>query len=182
MDAFEAVYRQHGSRLFGLACRMTGSTADGEDLLQEIFLQAFRKLDSFKGQSTLGTWLYRLAVNLCLDFVRGKQARAGRVTDWLDERDQQVAATAPMSAVTQIDLERAIARLPPGCRAAFVLHDVEGYEHHEVAELLGVAEGTSKSQVFKARLKLRAALRGVDLVGTQAPRPLPVKPVTVHDP
>ncbi|MGE5245666.1 MAG: RNA polymerase sigma factor [Betaproteobacteria bacterium] len=154
--AFETVYRQHAPRIYALACRIAGSTAEGEDLLQEIFLQAHRKLDTFKGDAALGTWLYRLATNYCLDFVRSRRAKMERVTDPLE-----TAAVPPARRETplaRIDLERAIAQLPDGCREAFVLHDVEGYDHREVGRLLGIAEGTSKSQVFKARARLRALL------------------------
>jgi RNA polymerase sigma-70 factor (ECF subfamily) len=127
-------------------------------------MTAYRKLDSFRGESTLGTWLYRLAMNHCLDFLRGRQVRMARATDSLDEEGApELADAGPRvpSAITKLDLERAIAGLPAGCRAAFVLHDVEGLEHREIASLLGVSEGTSKSQVHKARMKLRAALSAV---------------------
>lgn len=156
--AFETLYRQHAPRLYSLASRMSGSVDDGEDLVQEIFLQAHRKLGSFKGDAALGTWLYRLAVNHCLDFVRSRQAKNTKVTDTLDDTVLQPAAPRE-TPIARIDLERAIAGLPDGCRAAFVLHDVEGLDHREVAALLGIAEGTSKSQVFKARMKLRAMLQ-----------------------
>lgn len=159
MDAFETIYRQHAPRLYSLAVRMTGSAADGEDLLQEIFLQAHRKLGSFKGDAALGTWLYRLAVNYCLDHVRSRRARMDKVTEALD---QTAVAMEPRAAretpIARLDLERALAQLPDGCREAFVLHDIEGFDHKEVGDLLGIAEGTSKSQVFKARMKLRAML------------------------
>ena len=160
-DAFEELYRQHSRRLFGLVFRMTGSAEDAEDLLQEVFLQVHRKLSGFRGESTLGTWLYRLAMNHCLDHLRGKQAKMSRATDSLDrEEAPEPTAHEPIvpSAISRMDLERAIATLPEGCKAAFLLHDVEGFEHNEVAEILGVSEGTSKSQVHKARLKLRAIL------------------------
>jgi RNA polymerase sigma-70 factor (ECF subfamily) len=169
--AFEQLYRAHAGRLYTMLVRMAGSASDAEDLLQEVFLNAHRKLGSFRGESALGTWLYRMAVNHCLDFLRGRQARMARATDSLDdERAFEPAASAPLvpSAVSRVDLERAIARLPDGCRTAFVLHDVEGFEHHEVAALLGVSEGTSKSQVHKARLKLRAWLRGEAARGGRA--------------
>jgi RNA polymerase sigma-70 factor (ECF subfamily) len=157
--AFEEIYRQHAGRLFNLAVRMAGSTDAAEDLLQEVFLTAHRKIGSFRGDSSLGTWLYRLAVNQCLDHLRGREAKMGRVTESLDaEGAVQPVAAIPLSQVARIDLERAIAKLPPGCRAAFLLHDVEGMEHREVAEILQVSEGTSKSQVHKARMKLRAML------------------------
>ena len=158
VDAFAELYRHHSPRIFALACRMSGSSEAGEDLLQEIFLQAHRKIRGFKGDSTVGTWLYRLAINHCLDFVRSRQAKMEKATDSLDRDDAPPAGASHESPVERIDLERAIRQLPPGCREAFVLHDVEGYEHREIARMLGIAEGTSKSQVFKARMKLRAVL------------------------
>jgi RNA polymerase sigma-70 factor, ECF subfamily len=159
LAAFEELYRAHAGKLFSVACRMVGNPADAEDLLQEIFLSAHRKLDGFRGESALGTWLYRLATNHCLDHLRSRAARMNQVTDALDDEPGQAAGrTLAEQTVTKMDLERALARLPEGCRAAFVLHDVQGLEHREVAEVLGVAEGTSKSQVHKARQRLRALL------------------------
>jgi RNA polymerase sigma-70 factor (ECF subfamily) len=159
--AFEELYRAHAGRLYNLVFRMAGSAEQAEDLLQEVFLHAHRKLASFRGDSSLGTWLYRLAVNHSLDFLRGRQARMTRSTESLDRdgADEPAAATPRVpTAISRLDLERSIARLPAGCRAAFILHDVEGFEHQEVAQMLGVSEGTSKSQVHKARMKLRAML------------------------
>jgi len=159
VQAFETIYRQHAARLYTLACRMAGSPEDGEDLLQEIFLQAYRKLGSFKGDAALGTWLYRLALNHCLDYVRSRQAKMSRLTDTLDADTSYQPVARRDTPIARLDLERALERLPDGCREAFVLHDVEGLDHKEVGRLLGIAEGTSKSQVFKARAKLRAMLR-----------------------
>jgi len=161
VDAFEELYRQHARRLFSLVLRMIGSADDAEDLLQEVFLQAHRKLAGFRGESTLGTWLYRLTMNHCLDHLRGRQAKMSRATDSLDDEDAaEPAARAPVvpSAISRMDLERAIDTLPEGCKAAFLLHDVEGFEHREIAEILGISDGTSKSQVHKARMKLRVIL------------------------
>jgi RNA polymerase sigma-70 factor, ECF subfamily len=161
LAAFDEIYRVHAGRLYSVACRLVGNQADAEDLLQDIFLAAHRKLDSFRGDSALGTWLYRLATNLCLDHLRSKAVRTSQLTDALD--DEPGLSDAPSRGlaartVARMDLERALAKLPEGCRAAFVLHDIEGLEHREVADILGVAEGTSKSQVHKARLRLRALL------------------------
>ena len=163
LGAFEELYRAHAGRLYSVAFRLVGNAADAEDLLQDIFLAAHRKLDTFRGESALGTWLYRLATNLCLDHLRSRTGRSNQVTDALDDEPglfDQSGGNLADRTVTKMDLERALARLPEGCRAAFVLHDVEGLEHREVAEVLGIAEGTSKSQVHKARLKLRAILSG----------------------
>jgi len=165
--AFEVVYRAHAGRLFGLLTRMTGSAQDAEDLLQDVFVHAHRKLASFRGESSLGTWLYRLAVNQCLDHMRSKQSRVARATGSLDDdgaAEPAAAAPALPEAIARIDLERAIAQLPDGCRAVFVLHDVEGLDHREVGAALGISEGTSKSQVHKARMKLRVLLRGTRAV------------------
>ena len=159
VDAFETIYNQHAARIYTLACRMAGSPQDGEDLLQEIFLQAHRKLASFKGDSSLGTWLYRLALNHCLDYVRSRRAKMGRLTDTLDAEGAMEPVAARETPIARVDLERALQQLPEGCREAFVLHDVEGFDHKEVAKLLGIAEGTSKSQVFKARNRLRGLLK-----------------------
>ena len=160
VEAFEALYRQHAARIYTMACRMAGSPEDGEDLLQEIFLQAHRKLGSFKGDSAIGTWLYRLALNHCLDYVRSRQAKMSKLTETLDADASFEPTARRETPIARMDLERAVARLPEGCREAFVLHDVEGFDHKEVGRLLGIAEGTSKSQVFKARMKLRSMLRG----------------------
>jgi RNA polymerase sigma-70 factor (ECF subfamily) len=155
------VYRAHSRKLYGLAVRMLGNPADAEDMLQEIFLAAHRKLDGFRGESALGTWLYRLAVNLCLDYLRSRTGRAIHMTDALDDEPALPDARSQGLAertVTKMDLERALAQLPEGCRTAFVLHDVQGLEHREVGEIMGIAEGTSKSQVHKARMRLRTLL------------------------
>jgi RNA polymerase sigma-70 factor, ECF subfamily len=127
-----------------------------------VFLAVFRKLESFRGESSLATWLYRLAMNVCLDRLRSRGHRERKITDEFDVEDAaHVAAPAPsgrLSPGAAIDLERAIASLPAAARAAFLLHDVEGFDHREVGGILGIAEGTSKSQVHKARLRIRSFL------------------------
>lgn len=161
--AFDELYHQHAGRLYNLAYRMAGTANDAEDLLQDVFLLAYRKVSSFRGESSLGTWLYRLAMNHCLDVLRSRQSRMGQHTDSLDEEGAaEPAAPLPLPVVGKIDLERAIGRLPHACRAAFLLHDVEGFGHQEVGAILGISEGTSKSQVHKARLRIRSYLRSGD--------------------
>jgi len=157
--AFEELYRLYSPRLFGVAYRLVGPQ-EAEDLLQEIFLSAHRKLSQYKGESSLGTWLFRLATNQCLDYLRSKRARLALLTDGFehDPNAQGSAAGAIVGVVDRMDLERALALLPPGARAVFVLHDVEGCEHREVAEHLGISDGTSKSQLHKARMRLRSLL------------------------
>ncbi len=163
LAAFEEIYRAHSGKLYSLACRMLGNPVDAEDLLQEIFLSAHRKLEGFRGESALGTWLYRLATNQCLDYLRSRAAKTSQVTGAIEDEpslsDSGSRAIAERT-VARMDLERALAKLPGGARAAFVLHDIQGLEHSEVASALGIAEGTSKSQVHKARLRLRAILSG----------------------
>src|SRR5437763_7343776 len=129
VDAFAELYALHSARIFSLAARMAGSPETGEDLLQEIFLQAYRKIGGFKGDAAVGTWLYRLALNHCLDFVRSHQARMDKSTDPLEPESHRAApAASPESPVDRLDRERAKQQLPAGCREVFVLHDVEGYE------------------------------------------------------
>ena len=171
--AFEELYKRHGSRVYTVAYRMTGSAADAEDLVQDVFLQVFRRLNSFRGEAAFGTWIHRISVNACLDYARSKQGRRQRATDSVDDLD---ALGAPGqrpwradSALDRLDLERAVAQLPPSYRRAFLLHDVEGLEHHEVGAALGIAEGTSKSLLHKARTRLRAVLRGAEPGAAERP-------------
>lgn len=154
-DAFETLYRRHSSAIFGLALRMVRNRADAEDLLQEIFLHAYDRLSSFEGRSAFGTWLYRLGVNRCLDHLRSRGAKEQSRNEPLDPA-QAGAGAGP--GARGIELERAIVELPPSSRAAFLLHDVVGFDHKEVGEILGVAAGTSKSLVHRARTKLREML------------------------
>jgi RNA polymerase sigma-70 factor (ECF subfamily) len=161
---FEALYREHASRLFNVAWRMCGCRTEAEDLLQDIFLLAYRKLAEFRGESAIGTWLYRVAMNRCLDHLKSAETRARRATASLDDELPAIACkgrTSRDDEITKMDLERAIGQLPDGARAVFLLHDVEGFQHQEIAAILGISEGTSKSQVHKARLRVRAALRGI---------------------
>jgi RNA polymerase sigma-70 factor (ECF subfamily) len=161
MGAFEELYGQHAPRLYNLALRMLNNSADAEDAVQDTFLVAHKRLETFRGEAALGTWLYKLTVNQCLDRLRSRAARESQATDSLDEPDRlwQPRALGD-SPVERMDLKSAIAQLPDGGRAVFVLHDIEGLEHREIAKLLGISDGTSKSQLHKARLRLRQLLRG----------------------
>jgi RNA polymerase sigma-70 factor (ECF subfamily) len=160
LGAFEELYGLYASRLYNLAYRMLGNAADAEDALQDTFLAAHRRLESFRGEAALGTWLYRLAVNQCLDRMRSRAGREAKATDSLDEPNATWQPAGPADRPAErMDLKRAIARLPEGSRSVFVLHDVEGLEHQEIGRLLGISEGTSKSQLHKARLRLREMLR-----------------------
>lgn len=154
--AFERLYRKHCGAVFGLALRMLRNREDAEDLLQEIFLQVHDKLPTFAGRSAFGTWLHRLAVNRCLDHLRSRGAKEQSRTDPLPE---MLSSGRSPEGARGLELERAIGFLPPSSRAAFLLHDVAGYDHREVGSILGVAVGTSKSLVHRARMKLRDQLK-----------------------
>src|SRR5688500_11640068 len=137
---------------------MMGNPTEAEDMTQEVFLQLFNKIGMFRGDSAFTTWLHRMTVNQVLMHFRKKSTRSEKLTEEGETPVQIVKGTAnpdKMPVVDRIALERALQQLPTGYRTAFVLHDIEGYEHYEVADMLGIAEGTSKSQLHKARLKLR---------------------------
>jgi RNA polymerase sigma-70 factor, ECF subfamily len=162
VSAFEQLYERHHRRVYSLCLRMTGNVAEAEDLAQEAFIQLYRKTGSFRGESAFTTWLHRLTVNQVLMHFRKKGVRLEQTTDDGDVPVQVVAGTenpASMPVVDRIALDRAISQLPPGYRSVFVLHDVEGHEHEEIARMLGCSVGTSKSQLHKARMKLRGLLR-----------------------
>jgi RNA polymerase sigma-70 factor (ECF subfamily) len=160
--AFEELYSRHGRRVYSLCLRMTANAAEAEDLSQEVFIQLYRKAGSFRGESQFTTWLHRLTVNQVLMHFRRRGVRLEQTTDEGDTPPQIVLGTenpSQMPVVDRIALDRAVGQLPPGYRAVFVLHDVEGHEHEEVARLLGCSVGTSKSQLHKARMRLRQLLR-----------------------
>src|SRR5205823_8046391 len=162
MPAFEELYERHHRRVYSLCLRMTGNTAEAEDLAQEAFIQLYRKIGSFRGESAFTTWLHRLTVNQVLMHFRKRGVRFEQTTDDGDVPVQVVQGTenpASMPVVDRIALDRAISQLPPGYRTVFILHDIEGHEHEEIARLLGCSVGTSKSQLHKARMKLRGLLR-----------------------
>ena len=162
MGAFEQLYERHNRRVYSLCLRMTQNVAEAEDLAQEAFIQLFRKIGSFRGESAFTTWLHRLTVNQVLMHFRKKSVKLERTTEEGETPERVVQGTQnpnTMPVIDRIALDRALAQLPPGYREVFVLHDVEGHEHGEIARMLGVAEGTSKSQLHKARMKLRRLLR-----------------------
>jgi len=155
--AFERLYRTHIGRIFALALRLVGEAARAEELAQDVFVRAWERLGSFRGESAIGTWLHRLAVNVILTDRRSGIRFAKRI-EFDDEIEARPVAARDHSPVDVVDLERAIAGLPPGARAVFVLHDVEGYQHKEIAALVGIAEGTSKAHLFRARRLLMEVL------------------------
>jgi len=160
--AFEVLYRKHYRRVYALCLRMMGNPVEAEDMTQEVFLQLFNKIGMFRGESAFTTWLHRMTVNQVLMHFRKKSTRSELLTDEGETPVQIVKGTenpGMMPVVDRISLERALQQLPPGYRTVFVLHDIEGYEHYEISDMLGIAEGTSKSQLHKARLKLRQLIR-----------------------
>jgi RNA polymerase sigma-70 factor (ECF subfamily) len=164
---FERLYRTYSRRVNSLCLRMVGERAQAEDLTQEVFLQVFRKINTFRGESAFSTWLHRIAVNIVLMRLRRKplaDASLDAITSPEEETSQPPQEFGGPDlrlngVVDRVTLEAAINELPPGYRAMFILHDVEGYDHHEIARMFGCSTGNSKSQVHKARLRLRELLR-----------------------
>jgi len=164
--AFAAIYSQHKKRIYSLCLRMLGNPAEAEDLAQEAFLQLHRKIGTFRGDSAFSTWLHRLTVNVVLMQLRKKGLSLISLDESLEpSREEGPARTfgAPdltlTGAIDRLALQKAVDNLPAGYRLIFVLHDIEGYEHNEIASMLDCSIGNSKSQLHKARLKLRDALR-----------------------
>ena len=163
MEAFEEIFRRNHRLVYGLCLRMMLDVSEAEDVTQEVFILLMRKVGGYRGEANFTTWLHRLTVNQVLMRFRKNKSRR---EDALEEGEGQAPealttdARRPAQLIDRVTLERAIAQLPPGYRAAFVLHDVEGYEHEEVARMMGCAVGTSKSQLHKARAKLRKLLAG----------------------
>ena len=165
--AFEFLYQMHGRRVYALCLRMVNNPADAEDLMQEAFLQLFRKIGTFRGESAFSTWLHRMTVNVVLMRLRKKSLPVASLEE-TTEADEATCGPrkdigAPdlrlSGAVDRVNLERSVEKLPPGYRTVFVLHDVQGYEHNEIAEIMGCSVGNSKSQLHKARTRLRDLLQ-----------------------
>lgn len=155
--AFERLYRRHVARIHTLVRRMVGPD-QADDLTQDVFIRAWNKLPTFRAESAFGTWLHRLAVNVVLSRKRSEKSERTWFVDDADALDLHASRQAHPAVV--VDLEQAIARLPVGARQVFVLHDVEGWTHEEIAERLGLVPGTSKSQLSRARAALRRMLDG----------------------
>ena len=171
LAAFEALYRANVARVFALALRLTGDELQARELVQDVFVHAWRRLSSFRGDAALASWLHRITVNTLLMRIRSDDRRTARVRPLRPTRGEQGGAAAeeestsgeegsipPIDVEQAIDLERAVAALPPGARRVFVLHDVAGYRHEEIARLTGLAEGTVRAQLHRARRLLMEAL------------------------
>jgi len=162
MAAFEEIYNRHHRRVYSICLRMLQNATEAEDLTQDVFIQLYRKIGSFRGDSAFTTWLHRLTVNQVLMHFRKRNVKFEKTTEEGETPVQIVPGTEKankMPIVDKIALEHAIDQLPTGYKNVFVLHDVEGYEHEEVARILGCSVGTSKSQLHKARLKLRKLIK-----------------------
>jgi RNA polymerase sigma-70 factor, ECF subfamily len=164
--SFEVLYSLHKRRVYSLCLRMLGNVAEAEDLTQEAFLQLYRKIETFRGDSAFSTWLHRLSVNVVLMHLRKKGLPQISLEEALEptqedgpRKDIGVRDLTLSGSIDRVTLERAVENLPPGYRLVFVLHDVEGYEHNEIADMLSCSIGNSKSQLHKARMKLRELLR-----------------------
>ena len=165
--AFERLYRLHSRRVYALCLRMVSNPAEAEDLAQEAFLQLFRKIGTFRGESAFSTWLHRMAVNVVLMKLRKKSLPETSLDEFTEpdeenggpKRDVGAADPAMLGSVDRVNIQRAVDQLPPGYKQIFVLHDVQGYEHNEIAEIMGCSIGNSKSQLHKARMRLRDLLQ-----------------------
>ena len=165
-EAFQALYDRHKRRVYSLCLRMTANTAEAEDLTQEAFLQLYRKIATFRGESAFSTWLHRLSVNVVLMHLRKKSLPVVSLEETTQageedtpKKDFGAEDLALAGSIDRLHLQKAVDDLPPGYRTIFVLHDVEGYEHNEIAEIVGCSIGNSKSQLHKARMKLRDLLK-----------------------
>ena len=158
VDAFELLYREHAGRIYALCLRLkAGDTTDATELMQDVFIKAWRRLATFRGDSAFSSWLHRLAVNTMLENARSDGRRTARVLT-MDDTSLLAGAARSSGIELKMDMENAIASLPKGARLAFVLHDVEGYRHQEIAEQLSVSVGTIKAQLHRARRLLRERL------------------------
>jgi RNA polymerase sigma-70 factor (ECF subfamily) len=155
VGAFERLYRAHSSRVHSLACRMIGA-AEAAEITQDVFVRAWQKLGTFRGEAAFGTWLHRLAVNVMLAKRSKLKIERGRFDDSEGALDE--VSTPVRTGDLDMDFDAAVHRLPEGARQVFVLHDVEGYKHEEIAQMLGISSGTSKAQLHRARMILRKRL------------------------
>jgi len=166
-QAFERIYSLHSRRVYALCLRMVGNTAEAEDLTQDAFMQLFRKIGTFRGESAFSTWLHRLSVNVVLMKLRKKKLAETSIEETNDPDDESSGLRRELGAqdlllsgsIDRVHLERAIEQLPPGYKQVFVLHDIQGFEHNEIAVLMDCSIGNSKSQLHKARMRLRELLQ-----------------------
>jgi RNA polymerase sigma-70 factor (ECF subfamily) len=160
VDAFEVLYRENSGRVYALCIRLRGGdSSDATELMQDVFVKAWRRLATFRGDCAFSSWLHRLAVNTMLENARSDRRRTARVLS-MEDTSLLPGAAQSTNVELKMDMEKAVASLPKGARLAFVLHDVEGYQHQEIAEQLSVSVGTVKAQLHRARRLLRERLEG----------------------
>ena len=168
--AFESLYRAHSRRVYALCLRMARNPVEAEDLTQEAFLQMYRKIQTFRGESSFSTWLHRVTVNVVLMKLRRKRYNEVSIEESTERDEESFTPRGEFGqtdvrlsgSIDRINLQRAIEQLPRGFKSIFILHDIQGYKHNEIGEILGCSAGNSKSQLHKARMRLRALLkRGV---------------------
>ena len=157
-EAFEVLYRRHVGRIYAVCFRIVANQARAEELTQQVFIRAWEMLGTFRGESAFSSWLYRIAVNVVLVDLRTEKRRASRMES-NNGRTEFAAGRHQAPPEDIMDLEEAIGELPPRARAIFVLHDVEGYQHNEIAKMMGLAIGTTKAQLHRARQLLKERLR-----------------------
>jgi RNA polymerase sigma-70 factor, ECF subfamily len=156
VEAFESLYRSHSAAVYALCRRMVTTDGEALDLVQDIFIRAWERLTTFRGESSLGTWLHRLGVNVVLEQLRSSRRDSLRL---IDGDDSTFGSRSPEGQLdTRIDLDTALVQLPAGARAVFVLHDIEGYSHDEIAQMMGIAPGTARAQLWRARRTLMRLL------------------------
>jgi len=183
--AFKNLYQTHSRRVYALCLRMIGNPTEAEDLTQEAFLQLYRKIQSFRGDSSFSTWLHRVTVNIVLMKFRKKKHEEVSLEEYTDCDEESAMSSKQFGgadlrltgSVDRIHLQRAIDQLPPGFKSIFILHDIQGYKHQEIGEILGCSAGNSKSQLHKARMRLRELLKG----GTHG-SPSPTRESTASSP
>jgi len=165
--AFENLYQAHSRRVYALCLRMVGNPAEAEDLMQEAFLQTYRKIQTFRGDSSFSTWLYRVTVNIVLMKFRRKKHAEVSLEEYTERDEESLSPRSEFGeadlrltgSIDRINLQRAIEQLPPGFKSIFILHDIQGYKHEEIGKILGCSAGNSKSQLHKARMRLRELLK-----------------------
>lgn len=163
--AFEYIYKSYCRRVYSICLRMLRDPAEAEDLTQQTFLQLFRKIETFRRESSFSTWLHRVTVNVVLLHMRHRKPAAAMVEDlerYTEKGKDEHSCTGPslLSLIDRLSLRRAVSKLPPGCKKQFLLHDVLGYKHREIAQRLGCSVSNSKAQLHKARKRLRRMLQG----------------------
>ncbi len=169
ITAFEEIYQRHHRRTYSICLRMTQNPSEAEDLTQEVYIQIYRKAGSFRGESAFSTWLHRLTVNQVLMHFRRRSFKNERTTEDGEMPEPiiiQAESSQKSPLLDRIDIDNAVEQLPAGYKTIFILHDIEGFDHEEISRKIGVSVGTSKSQLHKARLKMRKLLKKENIINS----------------